>query len=292
MPKTNRKPLLQAFWKLNRVSSPTDLRALNKMKSIFFKLQRSGTDAKSLTVLQKAIDDREGRISYLDALSESNLENLLEGLLKESQPIERPEAMQDFAAVAEKPFSLDQAIDKYLVQYEREAIPTSEMFEHARVDGLVDFLFEQEEEDLGDEGDEGGELDLGGGEDLDLGGGADLGGDEGLGDLGGDEPPAEGEGEDTGEQPVVNTPKINLQDFTRSVARLVNNLPSLIDMNTLILNRAEKYIQSNYDERTAREMMEILDTSYDLRPTENEVHQSDVPKYPEPRTGVTGPVGG
>lgn len=223
----------------------------------------------------------------------NNLDSLLEEVLSEAQPIVRPQSMADSAAVVEKPYSLDQALDKYLVQYEREAIPTSEVFEHAEVDSLVTFLFEQEEEEpaLGDEpADEGGEeaLDLGGGEDL----GADLGGDlGGLGDEG-DEPAEGGEEGDGAEQPVVNTPKINLQDFTRSVARLVNNIHSLIDLNSLVLNRAEKYIQSNYDERTAREMMEILDTTYDLRPMENEDTLETTPEFPEPRTGVTGPVGG
>lgn len=224
-----------------------------------------------------------------------NLEKLLESLLKEYQPQERPESMQDFAGVQEPPFSLDQAIDRYLVQYERESIPTSEVFESVGVDKLVNFLFEQEEEEpLDDEpADDVGDLDLGG----DVGG--DLGGDLGGGDLGdlggdpeGDDAAGDEEGGDEGEQPVVNTPKINLQDFTRSVARLVNNLPSLIDLNSLVLNRAYKYIQSNYDERTAKEMMEILDTSYELKPVESEVSLENPPQYPEPRTGVTGPVGG
>jgi len=231
-------------------------------------------------------------------MKKNNLESLLESLLlKEYQPQERPEAMQDFQGVEEKQFSLDQAIDRYFVQYEREAIPTSEVFESAKVDSLVDFLLEQDEEDPPeddpDNADAGGDLDLGGDLAPAPGGGGDAA-DGGLGDLGGGgEEPAAGDAEGGGaEQPVVNTPKINLQDFTRSIARLINNLPSLIDLNTLVLNRAEKYIQSNYDERTAKEMMEVLSTSYDLKPTEDEVSSQDTPQYPEPHTGITGPIGG
>ena len=225
-----------------------------------------------------------------------NLENLLETLLKETQPIERPTSMADEAAVAEPMFSLDQAIDRYLVQYERESIPTSEVFEHAEISSLVNFLFEQaddEEDPLDDPAAEGEDLDLGGdagggGGGLDLGGGgdADLGGEL---DDGADAPAADDGG---ATQPVMNTPKINLQDFTRSVARLISNVHSLIDVNTIILNRAEKYIQSNYDERTAKEMIEILSTTYDLKPVDNENHRVDGSTFPEPRAGVTGPVGG
>jgi len=90
----------------------------------------------------------------------------------------------------------------------------------------------------------------------------------------------------------MNTPKINLQDFVRSVARLVNNIGSLIDLNTIILNRAEKYIQSNYDERTAKEMLDVLDTTYDLRPVSTEENAETRSEYPDPTAAVTGPVGG
>lgn len=221
--------------------------------------------------------------------TKANLEALLENLLKETQPVERPTSMTDDAAVVEPPFSLDQAIDRYFVQYERESIPTSEVFEHAAVTTLVNFLFEQEDE-LEDPEDEGEDLDLGAD---DAGGGLDLGGGDDLGDdLGGEEDPAADEGGDDVEQPVINTPKINLQDFTRSVARLINNVHSLIDLNTIVLNRAQKYIQSNYNEKTAREMMEILSTTYDLKPVDAENHLVDSPTFPEPRAGVTGPVGG
>jgi len=207
-----------------------------------------------------------------------NIEGLLETLLKETQPIVRPTSMADFADVADKPFSLDQAIDRYLVQYERESIPTSEVFESAQVNKLVTFLFEQGELDDGEE-------DV---PDLDLDAddaSADL-------DLGGDDESDDTKDAEEDIPPVMNTPKINLQDFVRSVARLINNVGSLIDLNTIILNRAEKYIQSNYDERTAKEMLDVLDTTYDLRPVSTEENAETRSEYPDPTAAVTGPVGG
>ena len=282
MTRANKKPLLQAFWKFDREADILDAKALARMKSIKLKLDAM-LDARSLKSLEASIQDRDGRISMMTSMSGNiNLENLLESLLKETQPIERPTSMADESMDVEPVFSLDQAIDRYFVQYEREAIPTSEVFEHANITKLVNFLFEQEEEleEPIEDDDAGGDLDLGG----------DAGGDLG-GDLG-EEPPPAGEGSDAEAEPVINTPKINLQDFTRSVARLINNVHSLIDLQTIVLNRAQKYIQNNYNERTAKEMMEILGTTYDLKPVDNENHRVDAPDFPEPRAGVTGPVGG
>lgn len=219
--------------------------------------------------------------------SKNNVKKLLEKLLKEAQPINRPESMADFAPTEQKPVSLDQAVDKYLIQYERESIPTSEVYESSNLNNLMGFLLEQEEEPVEEgEDEEEGELELpGGDEDL----GLDLGGDEAGGDV---DTPADGDEETDSPQPVIATPKINLQDFTRNLARLVNNSQALIDFQTLILNRAESYIKNNYDERTAKEMMGILENQWDLKPVEDEVVSNDTPKYPQPTTAVTGPVGG
>lgn len=232
-----------------------------------------------------------------------DLKALLEQLLSEAEPVERPKSMDDFAPTeSETAMSLDQAIDRYLVQYEREAIPTSEVYESKNVDRLMGFLFEQDleaeepaEDDAAAGGDDpagAGGLDLGadlggGGGGLDLGGGAGGGGDAG-GDAGG--------GKDAGGEEkapaVVNTPQINLQDFTRSVARLVNNAQSLIDFQTLILNRAEAYVKNNYNERTAQEMMSILDNQWDLKPQRVETSANPGTETPQSYTAVTGPMGG
>lgn len=221
----------------------------------------------------------------------NNLKTLLEHLLNEAQPVDRPKSMADFAPTVEKPISLDQAVDRYLVQYEREAIPTSEVFESSNIKNLMGFLFEQDLEDLakgegtkpitepaaGEEALLGG-FGLGGGDGLDFGGDATVG-------------TADTDGEEK-QEPVVNTPQINLQDFTRSVARLVNNAQALIDFQTLILNRAEAYIKNNYDERTAKEMMSILDDQWDLRPATVQTTATPDTEYPQPHTAVTGPMGG
>jgi hypothetical protein len=181
--------------------------------------------------------------------------------------------MSDFIPAELKEWSLDQAVDKFFVQYERESIPTSEMYENVKYRNLSDIIVEQEEPPPAEE--PGGDMDLGGLEgDLDLSLTPDT------------STPADG-----GKPPVMQTPKINLQDFARNVARLTNNVQSLIDLKTVILNRAEKYIQNNYDEITAKELMSILERSYDLSPVNTTSSSQSDEKYPQPRTGVTGPAG-
>lgn len=214
-------------------------------------------------------------------MSKANKKTKVKKLI-EAQPVERPISMADYAPEDDAPISLDQAIDRYFIQYERESIPTSEMFEDKNVKGLLSYLFEQD-------------LDLGGDapeEDVPEEDPADDAGVD-LGDpFGSDEEADEADSDAVEPQPVVNVPKINMQDFTRSVARLVNNVEALIDIKSIILNRAKAYIKSNYGERTAVEMMNLLDKQWNLKPVGTEVSSVETTKFPEPTTGVTGPVGG
>lgn len=184
--------------------------------------------------------------------------------------------MADFAPVPQKNVSLDMVVDKYIVRYERESIPQTGMpgpapnplaapppntlaqqpspsaLEERQLRALQNLLFEQDappDEPIGDEPppDEGG----------DAGGGGDSGG-------GG------GSGESPGGPPIINTPKINLNDFSRSIARLINNYDALLNPRSIILNRVEAYIKSNYDERTAKMFMQIMERNYGLHATNTE----------------------
>lgn len=215
----------------------------------------------------------------------TRLDNLLENLLKEDVPPTPPESSQEFAPVEQKNISLDQTVDRYLVRYEREAIPTNEVYES--LDHLAEQLDDAglDDEPLEDEppADAGGE---------DEGGLGDLGGDLGGGDDAGDA--SGGDGGAVGQaSPVVATPRINLNDFARALARLVNNYEALLDPKTTLLNRAEAYIASNYDQRTAEELMQILEVNYNLAPATNENTATPDNEFPEPYTaGAWGGGGG
>lgn len=207
-----------------------------------------------------------------------------------------PQQMADFAPVPQKNVSLDQVIDKYVVRYERESIPQTGMpgpgptpaastppetlaqqptpstLEERQLRSLSNLLFEQDappdeppaDEPPPDEGDAGG-------------------GDEGGGGGG---PPPEG-------PPVVNTPKINLNDFTRSIARLINNYDALLNPRSIILNRVEEYIRTNYDERTAKMFIQIMERNYGLHPTNTEyTSTAGGGEFPTPYSFNAGGEGG
>lgn len=174
-----------------------------------------------------------------------------------------PQQMADFAPIPQKNVSLDQVVDKYIVRYERESMPQSnapgpgptdasapspETLEERQLRSLMNILFEQDAPPGGD---------LPPPPDDDGGGGG--GGDEGG-----------GSGKAPQGPPVINTPKINLNDFTRSMARLINNYDALLNPKSIILNRAEAYIKSNYDERTAKMFMQIMERNYGVHPTNTE----------------------
>lgn len=183
-----------------------------------------------------------------------NLSVLLEDIMAEDNPAPEPQNTQQ-SDPPETPLdvSLDAALDRYVVRYEKESIPTSETYEdelygEPTYESVIrEALYEapeDEEEPLEDEE---------GVEDIPLD-------DGGFGE----EEPAP-EGDVPAEQPVMNTPQINLQDFARSIARLVNNYDALLNPKNTILNRVEKYIETNYDVRTAKELVDLLDRNYGLR---------------------------
>ena len=195
-------------------------------------------------------------------------------VLQEQMPqMSYPKKIADFSKQKSRPISLDQVIDRYLIRYEKESIPMSDnigldklpMMESAasnNVKLLQKFLFEQE----------------------------DPGAAEGGGDT--SEPPPDtgggggGGGGPAEENPIFKTPIINLNDFARSVARLINNFEALSDPKTIILNRAEAYIASNYDSQTAKQFTEMMEQNYGIHPTSTAFPED----YSDPVLyGTTGP---
>lgn len=181
--------------------------------------------------------------------------------------VQYPQQTADFAPVKQKPVSLDQLVDRYIVRYERESIPLegeqdiedirnpnppNQNLEEGKIDNLISFLLEQdmpvEETPLPEE-------------------------------------PAMDTTSNTqsanASPPVVNTPKINMNNFTRSIARLLNNFNALLNPKTIILNRAESYIANNYDERTAKQFVQIMERNYGVSAVSNE-YPDDRNDYPEP----------
>lgn len=192
--------------------------------------------------------------------------------LQEQMPqMTYPKKIADFSKQKLKPVSLDQVIDRYLIRYEKESIPISdniglnklpmlEIKNGNNVKFLHKFLFEQEDPVAA------------GDEEKPTGDDASVATDSSTG---------------TEEKTsVFKTPIINLNDFARSVARLINNFEALIDPKTIILNRAEAYISSNYDSQTAKQFTETMEQNYGIHSTSTEYPE----EYSDPVIyGTTGP---
>jgi hypothetical protein len=235
----------------------------------------------------------ERKLAFLErvALSEAVVRGVSKhkkAKLREQNLPDPPKQMADFQAPPQKPISLDQVVDRYIVRYERESIPlegrpngpgiaplpgsqpaggSQASLEESRVKLSDIFRFTLSEQASPDPAEDDDSAGFGGG-------GGEEGppmGDEGMGDegTGGFDDSAEGGGEPPPEEttPVVNTPQINLNEFARSIARLVNNYDALLNPRTIILNRVEAYLKSNYNEVTAKYFMQIMERNYGLNVT-------------------------
>lgn len=182
--------------------------------------------------------------------------------------------------------SLDQKVDRFLIQYEREASPLGQKFggqvarplpmteaEKRSSRGFFEMLMEADEEMPATEEPA----------------------DDPMGDMGGLDAAADsaaGGGEDDsadGQAPLP--PQINISLFANQLARLVNNYDMLIDPKTIIMRRAQTYIADNYNPKTAKELMSILDRQFGLTPRTEKEKVDDFGSVPI-ATGAAADAGG
>lgn len=209
--------------------------------------------------------------------------------------------------------SLDQKVDRYLVRYERESIPTSAQYntdiisqnQQPATPGtmpqnpgsgpsfsppalgeqrgiLSTLLFQEAPGGLGSPP----EGDIGGGDPF-AGGGS---GPDSSATLGNDLPDDGGGDDQQNKQkspPIVDTPKINLNNYCRSVARLIENYEALLNPKLTLFNRAKEYVRVNYDEGTAKMFDETMRQTFNINPESEE--KRDTSQAPH---GVGGIYGG
>ena len=180
--------------------------------------------------------------------------------------------------LTEKNASLDEIVDKYFIQYEKEAVPLnqdsdatapkpiSESRARRRTKkALYSFLFEQDDAAAPP---------------------ADAPADDApADDAGGGDAAAPGAA-----AAVAPVPQINIREFAEGVARLTSNYKTLIDPETVIMNRAMYYISKNYSPRLSKEMMSILQRDFNLTPKTKNQQKSEIPAAP--RQGGAGPDNG
>jgi hypothetical protein len=148
----------------------------------------------------------------------------------------------------EPPDSVDDQIDSFLIKYEKEAIDSGEedseeekMFESLEHLTLR-FLLEQDENP--------------------------------------DEPADPAVGSETPKSSPKSAeekkPPLDIDLFTKKIARLVMNASTLLQVEEVIISRALQFLKKNYGQSYAESMQDILDRQYDFD-LEGEENVVDVP---------------
>jgi|18_taG_2_1085343.scaffolds.fasta_scaffold05555_6 hypothetical protein len=72
--------------------------------------------------------------------------------------------------------------------------------------------------------------------------------------------------EDSDAVPAESLPKppLDIDAFTKRVARLAMNYETLLDIKNVIINRSMNFLKENYDDTHAQEMKDILDEQFDF----------------------------
>lgn len=192
-----------------------------------------------------------------------------------TQPIKK---LEQGSAEQPQNISVDQKIDHFLMQYEKESMPASTAETNAPLmeKKLFSFMFEADDEN--DPSDP-----LGGSDSTP----SDFGG------IGGDNPSdseSKPEDQEISSTNPKNMPKINLTSFSERLARLINNYQTLLDPKTTILNRANVYIAKNYNQKVAQELMTIMNTQFGISALTNSDQEEAYP--PAPFGGNAGDGGG
>tara|TARA_R110000824_G_scaffold60853_17_gene162462 strand:+ start:982 stop:1596 length:615 start_codon:yes stop_codon:yes gene_type:complete len=70
---------------------------------------------------------------------------------------------------------------------------------------------------------------------------------------------------------------IDLRSFASNIARLVKNYQNLIDWESVILNKAESFINNHYGENTAQVLLGILEDEYDIAKKTEKFEEPEAP---------------
>ena len=186
--------------------------------------------------------------------------------------------------------SVDAQIDKLFVSYESEAKSSkNEGMNFKLLTRRFLLEAEDEEEDIFGADDESADDKEGGDDESD----DDSSGDEE--ESSGDEEESSGD-ESSDEEEKVEKPEmltaddIDVNSFASSIARLVDNYDSLLELRNVILRRAASFIAKGYEQDVVDAFKEALSIDYDMEIGETET--SDDEKYPAPKAGFAGPAGG
>ncbi len=172
--------------------------------------------------------------------------------------------------------SVDDQIDSFLISFERDSIVKDE-------DNIMESLRDMSLRTLLEQGDAAEEA-----EDAEGGDVEEEADEEAAEDL----PEPAGSEDITVEEPL-EPPRLplDMDIFAKKVARLVENGPTLLEVETVIVNRALNYLRENYDEQHAKSLLEVLDDQFDFN-IDNPGQPKETPFAVGAYAGGTGGLGG
>jgi len=78
-------------------------------------------------------------------------------------------------------------------------------------------------------------------------------------------------------QSVDEKPPIDIDAFSKKIARLVMNYKNLLRVETVIVNRASAFLKKNYGKDYVEQMVDILDTQFDFDlEGKNDIHDAPI----------------
>jgi hypothetical protein len=180
---------------------------------------------------------------------------ILKSLIKEALLLEQSTKDSSLSII-----SVDDQIDSLLIGFERDSVHEKvATVENYSLLNVMHTLFEQEEKEEDAEGEEPAKA------------------DEKAEDEKADEKEAKTSEEvTTDDASAPEQPTLDLNKFAMNVARLHTNSVNLLDVSTVIVNRAKNYVEKNYSPDVAAELVNILETQHGVYAT------GDGPDIPSP----------
>ena len=170
--------------------------------------------------------------------------------------------------------SIDQQVDAFILKFEKDSIqnnPDDQVLAESFSElSLMSLLSEQEAEEVEAE-----EVDV----------------EEEKEDSSPSEPASDDDLKDVPPMPEAPKPPLNIDEFTRRVARLAMNYQNLIDIKGSIVERSLRFLKENYDLEHANQMVDLLNQQFDFEIGDQEL-PTDGPYAVGAYDGGTGGGGG
>ncbi len=178
----------------------------------------------------------------------SSLKDIEIFLEQAAQELYAEPTVDDSSSVRRSVDSTDDQIDSFIIKFERDSIVSEEdIISESLKELSLSALLEQDAAD----------------DDAEPGDNEEQG--EDAEDAAEPSPPAGSEDVTVEEPATPPKPPLDMDAFTKRVARLIENFEVLLDVRTVIMNRSFNFLLENYDQSHVDEMKQILEEQFDYR---------------------------